>query len=139
MKKPYILLAVIIVGLVACNNDQGQEKALRDEVIAVHDEIMGKEDYLMRNKMKMDTILRPENNTYSVEDKVTIGAVRFKLMAADEAMSTWMQRFDPELKGKTHEEKMKYYAEQKKAVMAIDSQMTTAIEASDKYLKDVKK
>ena len=140
IKKLCILFAFAVLGIAACNDDKATEKALLDEVIKAHDEVMGKEDYLMRNKMKIDTILRPEtvDARYTVEDKVVIGAVRFKMLAADEAMSNWMEHFDAELKGKSHAEKMKYYAEQKKAVMRIDSQMTAAIEASDKYLKEIK-
>jgi hypothetical protein len=91
--------------------------------------------------MKLDTILTPGplNDKYTIEEKATIGAVRFKLIKADEAMSKWMEQFDPELKGKTHEEKMKYYAEQKVAVTKIDSIFTTVIDGSDKYLKELKK
>jgi hypothetical protein len=155
MKKLFILFAFIALGFSACTNDKPEEKAsldnaqekplsekekekeLLDDVIRIHDEVMGKEEYLMRNKMKMDTFLTQGdlNETYTVEDKATISAVRFKLIKADEAMSKWMQNFDPELKGKTHEEKIKYYTEQKEAVTKIDSIFTTVIEGSNKYLK----
>ncbi len=140
MKKTILFIAASYI-LFACTDDKAKEKAVLDEVIKIHDEVMGKEEYLMRNKMQMDSILTPGpvNDKYSMEEKVTISAMRFKLIAADEAMSTWMQRFDAELKGKTHEEKLKYYAEQKKAVMRIDWQITVAVEASDKYLKEIKK
>ncbi|WP_100341221.1 hypothetical protein [Mucilaginibacter auburnensis] len=141
MLKKTSLFVVIACALFACTDDKSKEKAALDEVIKIHDEVMGKEEYLMRNKMQMDSILTPGpvNDKYSMEQKVTISAMRFKLVAADEAMSIWMQRFDPELKGKTHEQKLKYYAEQKKAVTRLDSQITVAVEASDKYLKEIKK
>ncbi len=141
MIKKISLFIVAACVLFACTDDKAKEKAMLDEVIKIHDEVMGKEEYLMRNKMQMDSILTPGpvNDKYTMEQKVTISAMRFKLIAADEAMSTWMQRFDAELKGKTHDEKLKYYAEQKKAVVRIDSQITAAVEASDKYLKEIKK
>jgi len=140
LKKLFFFVALACT-LFACTDDKAKEKSALDDVIKIHDEVMGKEEYLMRNKMQMDSILTPGpvNEKYSMEDKVTISALRFKLIAADEAMSTWMQRFDPELKGKTHEQKIEYYTEQKKAVMRIDSQITAAVEASDKYLKEIKK
>src|SRR5688572_7264932 len=108
MKKPLVLFALIIVVLAACKDDKAKEKELLDEVIRIHDEVMGKEDYLMRNKMKIDTILMPGplSDKYSMEEKMTISVVRHKLIKADEAMSKWMQRFDPELKGKSREEKI---------------------------------
>lgn len=160
MKKLFILLGFIALSFSACTNDKAEENAqledapldkaqiekakekeLLDEVIRIHDEVMGKEEYLMRNKMKMDTILTkgPINDKYTAEEKATISAVRFKLIKADEAMSKWMQNFDPELKGKTHEEKIKYYTEQKGAVTKIDLLFTTVIEGSNKYLKELKK
>lgn len=142
MKKLFaIFFALTLCLLFACNNEKQEEKALLDEVIAIHDDVMGKEDHLMRNKMQLDTLLLPGplNDRYSLVDKATMGAILFKLNAADEAMSAWMQNFDPELKGKSHDDKMKYFAGQKKAVMVIDSQFTAVIDSSDKYLKLLKK
>nr|WP_294790160.1 hypothetical protein [uncultured Mucilaginibacter sp.] len=141
MKKLSVLFAFIVLALAACKDDKASEKVLLDEVIRIHDDVMGKEEYLMRNKMKLDTLLMPGslNDKYTIEEKAAISAVRFKLTKADEAMSKWMEGFDPELKGKSHEEKIKYYTEQKKAVTRIDSIFTAVIEGSDKYLKKIKK
>lgn len=141
MIKRMFLVAFIAVSIFACKDDKATEKALLNEVIKAHDEVMGKEDYLMRNKMKIDTILSasPASGNYTVEDKATMSAVRSKLIGAEVAMSAWMQHFDAELKGKSHQEKIAYYSEQKKIVLKIDSQMKAAIEGSDKYLKEIKK
>lgn len=138
IKKTFLLFAFIAVTIAACTDEKATEKQLLDEVITIHDEVMAKEDHLMRNKMKIDTILTPGPlfDKYTVEEKVAVNAVRFKLVTADEAMSKWMQGFDAELKGKTHEEKIKYYTEQKAAVKKIDSLFTSVIEGSDKYLKE---
>lgn len=142
MKKLFaVFFAFTLCLLFACSNEKQEEKALLDEVIAIHDDVMGKEDHLMRNKMQLDTLLSPGplNDRYSLVDKATMGTILFKLNAADEAMEAWMQNFDPELKGKSHDEKMKYFSGQKKAVMVIDSQFTAVIDSSDKYLKLLKK
>lgn len=140
-KSTTLIIVVAMCFLCACNNEKDQEKVLLDEVISIHDKVMAKENNLMRNKMQLDTLLMPgkADSAYTVVDKATMGAFRSKLIAADEAMETWMQRFDPELKGKSHDEKLKYFADQKKTVLAIDSQFTITIAASDKYLKGLKK
>ncbi len=140
-KKSYIILALVVVLFAACADEKAKEKALLDEVIKIHDEVMGKEEYLMRNRMKMDTILTNDTlkKKFPVDEIIVMGAMRSKMMQADRAMSTWMERFDVEQKGKSHEEKVKYFNEQKRLVLLIDSQMTVAIEASDKYLKEIKK
>ncbi len=146
MKKLWIpFFAFIVFAFTACTDEkakqEAKEKASLDELIKIHDDVMGKEDHLMRNKMKLDTLLMPGplNGKYSAAEKASMDSLRFKLTAADDAMTKWMEGFDPELKGKPHDEKMKYYAEQKQAVTKIDSVFTAVIEASDKYLKEEKK
>ena len=62
-------------------------------------------------------------------------AVELKLKAAEEAMELWMQKFDPDIiNKKQHDEVMKYYNEQKKAIISVDSLMDTAVKESAQYL-----
>ena len=142
MKKSATLIIIVAASFFcACNNEKAEEKVLLNEVISIHDKVMAKEDHLMQNKMRLDTLLMPGkvDTTHTIVDKATMGAFRSKLISADEAMEAWMQKFDPEQKGKSQDEKMQYFVDQKKIVLAIDSQFTTTIEASDKYLKGLKK
>ena len=130
--KKIIAVAAIALTLAACNNDKAQEKALLDDVIKLHDTVMGKDEQLMKNKMKIDTLLTTTKDT--VAQKLSTN-----LVTAEEAMENWMQKFDPEQKGKTHEEIVDYLNDQKKQVAAIDSQINVAIAASTQYLKQLPK
>lgn len=135
MKK---ILAIVFAALTfsACNDPKDKEKALLNDVIKIHDQVMGHEEKLMQNKMKLDTLLL---KTTQPEEKIIMTTISQKLVKADSAMENWMQKFDPAQKGKSHEEIMAYLANQKKEVLAIDSQLTIAVKGSDEYLNKLKK
>jgi hypothetical protein len=135
MKKIY-LFAFAVLALSACNDSKADEKAVLNDVIKIHDKVMGFDEQLMKNKMKLDTILLEAKNN---EAKEKIAYLRSKLIKADSAMENWMQKFDPEQKGKTHEKIMKYLSAQKEQVIAVDSLLAGAVKESTEYLKPFKK
>lgn len=141
MKKLLLPLFAAIV-LSACHDPKQDEKALLNEIITIHDKVMGNDEMLMQNKMKLDTILKegkfPEGRNPIVERGV-LNAFKYKLNVADNVMENWMQKFDPEQKGKTHEQIMAYYADQKREVSLVDSQLNAAVKESTEYLKAYKK
>ena len=131
MKKLSILILAGLF-LVACSDNKKQEKELLNNILKVHDKVMGKDEALMKNKMQLDSLLKlPAKDT---AEKANMKAIELKLTSAEEAMETWMQKFEPDLTGKSHDEIIKYYNEQKKGIMAVDSQMNAAVAESTKYL-----
>jgi hypothetical protein len=140
MKKLFAA-AFVVLALSACNSEKDQEKALLNDVIKIHDEVMGKEDKLMQNKMKLDTLLSTDSLAVKdpIAEKIIMSAYSAKLVKADGAMEAWMQKFNPDQKGKSHEQIMAYLAGQKKEVLAVDSQLTLAVKGSDEYLSKFKK
>jgi hypothetical protein len=135
MKKLFAI-AAIVIALSACSNDKAQEKALLDDVIKLHDIVMGKDEQLMKNKMKIDTMLITIKDTVAQQPLKKIST---NLVTAEEAMETWMQNFDPEQKGKTHDQIVAYLNGQKKQVTAIDSQINVAISQATQYLNQLPK
>jgi hypothetical protein len=133
MKK--ILIAVVIgLTLSACSDNKKQEKDLLDKLLKVHDKVMGNDEALMKNKMQLDSLLKlPARDT---AEKVDMKALDVKLQAAEQAMEIWMQKFEPDVTGKSHDEVMKYYTQQKKVILSVDSQMNVAITESNKYLSN---
>lgn len=136
MKK--ILIATFIgLSLSACNNDKKQEESLKDDLLKVHDKVMAHDDQLMKNKMQLDSLIKlPAKDT---AEKVNIKAIDLKLTAAEDAMETWMSNFKPDFVGKSHDDIMKYYKDQQKGIMSVDSLMNAAITESSKYLSNIKK
>ena len=101
-------------------------------ILKVHDRLMGQDEALMKNKMILDSLLKlPAKDSTA---KTDMKAIQLKLTTAEESMETWMQKFDPDVSNKSHDEILKYYTAQKKSIMVVDSQMTTAISESNKYL-----
>jgi hypothetical protein len=137
MKKLSILIFAGLF-LAACSSDKKkQEKDLLSNILKVHDKLMGQDETLMKNKMQIDSLLkRPAKDT---AEKTNMRAIELKLASAEQAMETWMQKFEPDLTGKSHDEIVKYYNEQKKAIMSVDSQMNIAITESTKYLSNKSK
>ena len=134
--KKLIIAAFAVFALSACNDGKDQEKALQDEVIKIHDKVMGDDNRLMDNKMKIDTLLTTTTDT---AQKAALTHLNAELLVAEQAMENWMQKFDPEQANKSSDEKVAYLTDQKKQIMTIDSLMNTAINKSTEYLNTIKK
>jgi len=136
MKKLFVI-AFVSLALIACSDNKKQEKDLLNNILKVHDKLMGKDEELMKNKMLLDSLLKlPAKDT---TQKTNMKAVELKLTAAEEAMENWMHNSEPDLTGKSHNEVIKYYNGQQKGIMAVDSQMNAAIAESNKYLSSISK
>ncbi|MGZ3765699.1 MAG: hypothetical protein ACXVB0_11235 [Mucilaginibacter sp.] len=136
MKKIFIA-AFIGLAFCACSDTKKQEMDLRDSILKVHDKVMGNDEALMKNKTLLDSLLRlPASDTAA---KAKMKALDLKLMAAEDAMDTWMHKFEPDVTGKSHDEIMKYYDAQKKGILSVDSLMNNAIKASGAYLSTKQK
>jgi hypothetical protein len=135
MKKT-LLAAFALLALSACTDTKkSDEKNALNEVIKIHDKVMGNDELLMQNKMKLDTLIKTAKDT---AQKAQMAAISNKLVNADKFMETWMENFDPEQKGKPHEDIMTYMAHQKAQVTAVDKQISDAVNESTEYLKNVK-
>lgn len=120
----------------SCADNTQEEKNLLNDILKVHDKVMGKDEILMKNQSHLDSLLK--SKLKDTAEKVNIKAIDLKLVAAEEAMENWMTKFQPDMTGKSHDEVMKYYSDQKKQVAAVDSQVNVAIKESDKYLSNHK-
>ena len=66
MKKLF-LAAFAVLTLNACTSPKDEEKKALDEIIKIHDKVMGFDEQLMKNKMKLDTILLEAKNNEAKE------------------------------------------------------------------------
>jgi hypothetical protein len=132
--KKILITAFIGLSLSACSDGKKQEKDLLNNILKVHDKLMGNDDALMKNKMQLDSLLKlPAKDT---AEKANMKAIDMKLAAAEEAMENWMHNFEPDVTNKSHDEIIKYFNDQKKGIMSVDSQMNAAITESTKYLSN---
>ncbi|SHL99702.1 hypothetical protein [Mucilaginibacter sp. OK098] len=133
MKKTLLILLTASV-LFGCSNKKAEKSAVMDQVMKVHEKVMEVDGQVIANRMKLDTLLK--DNTLAAKD--TALQLNKKLTAAEDAMEDWMHKFDYEQKGKSDEEVITYMNDQKKLIMAIDSQLNIAVTESNLYLKKVK-
>ena len=132
--RKLIFAAFIGLALSSCSDSKKQEKDLLDKLLKVHDKVMMNDDALMKNKMQIDSLLKlPAKDS---AEKLNMKALSTKLRASEEAMEIWMQKFEPDVTNKSHDEIMKYYEEQRKIILSVDSQMNAAIAESNKYLSN---
>lgn len=132
--KNTIAVIFMAFALFGCSDKKVQVKAVLDSILTVHDKVMGVDGKLMDNKLKLDTLLKLK----AAAGKDSVKMLITKLAAADSAMDIWMNNFKSEYKGKTDEETATYMKDQKKLIMAIDSQVSAAVAESNKYLLKIK-
>jgi hypothetical protein len=133
--KNNLLLLLACLVFASCAGKKANPKAALDSVLGVHDKVMGADEQVVKNKIALDSIIK----TQKLSPKDTAFMLRNQLAVADSAMDNWMHGFEPDQKGKTDVEKVAYFTIQKKQILAIDSQLNTAIGASGKYLVKIKK
>jgi hypothetical protein len=133
--KKLILLVIAGCILSACSDNKARESAVLDTVIKAHDKVMGEDEQLMKNKMQLDGMAK-KNPAGDIKDSVSM--YLDKVNAADSAMDAWMHNFNPDLTGKSHEQKMTYLDDQKRLITQVDSQINSAVTASGKFLTKMK-
>ena len=134
---------------IACNQQQKQEKdykALRDEVMQFHDLVMADHGVIVKNQMKLDSLLKdlkglkaefPEIDTAKEKERMT--ALNSELSKAEDDMNDWMHRFEPDITGKSNDVAVQYFKDEKAKISAIDSLYKKEISLSNVYLDKFRK
>jgi len=141
------IIRVLLLMVVVTSCKQGENyKDVRDEVMKFHDVVMEDHGKIVSNQMKLDTLLRslevvkqrfPETDT--LKEKNAISALLKQLTSSEESMNDWMHKFEPDVTGKSNEEAVTYFKEEKTKIRKIDSLYKADIAVSDAYLNKFKK
>jgi len=139
MKNLTILILAVIT--IASCQPAVDYKAVRKEVMDVHDKVMVYTEQGMTKKMKLDTLITKLDSLYQLKlltdtlaEKQVMVDLRNKLSNADEEMDAWMHGFQPEIDGKSNEEAVSYFKSEKLKIQALDSLYQKVLTESDKYL-----
>lgn len=126
MKKTILCLGAGMLVLAACNNggnEASEIDQLRQEAIAVHDEIMPQVSAFDRNTVKIDSLLAslpqlkeayPDIDTAQTRTELTV--LKNRLEQATDAMMDWMTEFDMDPQDKSAAETKEYYEGEVKKV-----------------------
>jgi hypothetical protein len=113
-------LVFLLFALSGCQNQKAEQQKLQKEVINQHDVLMVRMDLLQDNKLalsliesKLDSIKKVKPDLDTVQLKTEINDLKIKLTTSDEAMMKWMNNFNPDYTGKSHDEVMNYLKDQK--------------------------
>jgi len=126
-----ILFALFAIAVLAgCgNNEKARENSLLDSVKSAHDKIMADDDENMQVKKQLKQLLASKPQLKDSTDYFLK-----KLDDNDSLMMDWMNKFNPEFTGKSHEQIMAYLNAQKKQIMQIDSAMKNGNKAAVNFI-----
>ena len=119
MKHTLSLISSGLLLLAACGNgdqEAGEINRLREEAIAVHDEIMPQISAFDRNTVKIDSILaslpqllEAQPGLDTSQTRSDLSGLKDRLTMATDSMMNWMTTFDVDPQDKTTEEIKAYY------------------------------
>lgn len=113
--------------------EERAEKALQDEVIAIHDEVMPKMDELMRLKERLLTKLDSLQNIEAEEEQLNeLRKDVNQLQKADSAMMNWMRQFKAIRDTISHEQRIQYLKDEKARIEKVREMMLNALEDARK-------
>jgi len=124
-------LSVIL--LVSCKTEP-DSNAVKKEVLNIHDKLMMDGEKVVKNKMKLDSVLKSDK-VKSAEDSVKIADLIGRLDKANENMMDWMHFFKDDFKGKTELEDLNYYKSEMVKIRAVEDGYIKVTRESDSVLK----
>ncbi|MEH3115977.1 hypothetical protein [Pedobacter terrae] len=131
------ILALLTVLFIACKTEP-DAKAVRQEVLNIHDKLMIDGEKVIKNKMKLDTLLVSDQIKLSPDSAVLkqkiVGLIT-QLNAADEKMMDWMHFFKDDFKGKTAQEDLDYYKSEMVKIRAVEDKYIKVTKASDSLIR----
>lgn len=134
--KNKITLGFCLIGiLLSTCKTEPDAKAVKEEVLNIHDKLMIDGGKVMTNKMKLDSVLK-FGKMKSPQDSVKIADLIENLNQADERMMDWMHGFKDDFKGKTELEDLNYYKSEMVKIRKVEDDYIKVTKASDSALKE---
>ncbi|WP_462247792.1 hypothetical protein [Ekhidna sp.] len=127
------LTLLFIALVVACSPSKENElKTLKDEVMAIHDEVMPKIGDLRKVRMELESLsdsLMATDSTRAME----LSSLAADISDASEGMMMWMRNYEPEFEG-TEAEIKAYLEGQKVSIQKVKEDMLESMESGEQAL-----
>jgi len=114
-----IVLFLFLIGVVlGCVQPKktNDYKVVRHEVMQFHDVVMEDQGIIVKNQMKLDTLLKDlkglkakYSNVDTLQESTVLKSLIGDLVKADDDMNNWMHQFEPDITGKSNEEAVAYF------------------------------
>lgn len=134
MKKIITIAFCLTVFLLGACKTEPDAKAVKKEVLNIHDKLMIDGARVVNNRIKLDAILRSDQ-IKSVDDSAKIADLVLSLNQADENMMDWMHAFKNDFNGKNEEENLNYFKSEMVKIRAVEDDYIKVTRASDSVLK----
>jgi len=138
MKQQITFVIGVLAILFSSCKTQPNAEAVRKEVLNIHDKLMIDGEKVVKNKMKLDTLLLSDHlkkSPDSAASKQQVNDIIARLNAADEKMMDWMHFFKDDFKGKTEQEDLDYYKSQMIKIREVEDGYIKVTRESDSVLK----
>lgn len=138
MNRLNITVLCLVTALLFSCKTEPDSKAVRQEVLNIHDKLMVDGEKVIKNKMKLDTLLASDKIKLSPDSAVQKQKIRdliTRLNAADEKMMDWMHFFKDDFKGKTAQEDLDYYKSEMVKIRTVEDSYIKVTRESDSVLK----
>lgn len=142
MRCIFILsLLLTFIFFTACKDaGKKEEERLKDEIFAIHDEVMPATSDIMRLSRKIRSI-KKKNPDLSKAEVAELDSALVQLETAHDKMMVWMKNFKSPAKlrsSRTHEEILDYLQQEKKNIEDVRDAMLQSMETGEAALKNYK-
>ncbi|QPH39990.1 hypothetical protein [Pedobacter endophyticus] len=134
MKNTTTLAFCLFALLFSACKTEPDSKAVKKEVLNIHDKLMVDGEKVVKNRMRLDSILK-SGKVSSIADSSELVTLIEKLNIADEGMMDWMHFFNDDFKGKTEQETLEYYKSEMVKIRAVEDHYIDVTRQSDSVLK----
>ena len=131
----FLVLIVLFLSSCAGGGNQKDLKAMRAEVMAVHDEVMPKMGELRKVEKSLRQLADEKVMADSTTDVSAIRNAADAIAAANESMMVWMRAYNPNFEG-TNDEVAAYLEGQQKSVDQVKKDMLSSLEAGKALLAE---
>lgn len=134
----YIMVAIMALGLLACGSNEAEElKALEENVMAVHDEVMPKMGTIsaLNDSLKqLYTVHKLDSLDVDSALLAEIDGHITALSRADEAMMQWMRNYERPGEDMPADEKRTYLEAEQEKINEVRDEMLNAIAEAEAFL-----
>jgi len=128
MAQKFMTLLSIMLILGSCNQaEQKLSKQLNDQVMQLHDQLMGKTEDILKLKRRLDSLS-------TGEDSVNVNKIIVSLNNADASMMDWMHHFSLDsLEKMDVTNKISYLKNQLEALKNLEKSTDSSVHAAKTY------
>lgn len=136
------MIALCFLAIFQSCKQQPDYKKIRQQVVNIHDTIMNEDGRLMTDRSMLKSLITPATlielkKAYHIDttaEKAKATALIHRLDSVSNAMSDWMNRFNPDVQGKNARQATDYFGMEKIRVSRLDSSYKAILKTTGDYL-----